>query len=1044
MYKKVDANLDFPKVEQEVLNFWKENNVKKQCMSRNMGQKRFNFYEGPPTANGVPHSGHVLTRVLKDVFTRYKSMQGYYVPRKGGWDTHGLPVELSVEKELGISGKQQIEEFGVEKFIKRCKENVWKYVDIWKEFSDRVGYFVNMEDDYYVTYYDSYIESVWWALKELDKKGLLYKGYKILPSCPRCGTALSSHELAQGYEDRKDTTVVAKFKCVDEDNTYFLAWTTTPWTLPSNIALCVNADEDYVKVKANNGECYILAKALLGAHFKDGEYEVVDTFKGKTLEYKKYVPLFDFVDKKTAEKGYYVTCDPYVTLTDGTGIVHIAPAFGEDDSKVGHKYNLPFVQLVDKFGKFTDNCGKYSGQDVFSKNDEIVEDLYHQGKVFKSQKHVHSYPHCWRCHSPLIYFARSSWFVKTTELRQAMVKNNNTVNWLPDNVKNGRMGNFLENNIDWCLSRDRYWGTPLPVWMCECGHYHVMGSKQELKDLCHVDGDIELHKPYVDALTMTCPKCGKPMHREPEVIDCWFDSGSMPFAQHHYPFENQELFKESFPAQFISEGIDQTRGWFYALQAISTALFDRSPYETCIANGMVVDDQGRKLSKSLGNYIPPMEMLSKMGADPVRWTFYTGSQPWNNLILTENTVTESQKKYFGTLWNTYAFYVLYADIDKFDPTKYSLKDCQLTVMDKWILSELNKLIDYVCSELDKFHVTESSRAMEEFMDKLSNWYIRLGRKRYWGEDFSEDKKAAYVTLYTVLSTYVKLSAPFTPFMCEAIYQNIVRGFDKTQPVSVHLCDYPVSDKSMIDEQLCSQMNLVREYTELGRSARNLSGIKNRQPLNELYLTDANNKINLKPNLIQILKDELNVKDVKQHEDLSKFVNYTLKPQLKTIGPKYGKKLNAIREFLTTCDAMKVVSTVEKGEVFKTMIDGEEVEFSKDDLLISVSQKEGYASATDGNIAVILDTHLTQELIEEGIYREFVSKVQNLRKSSNYVVTDRIHIEISGDKEVEDIILKFANQVKQDVLALSVKVGTDGEFSEEFNLNDRMLKVSIKR
>ncbi len=1044
MYNKVDANLNFPKEEKDILDFWKENNVKKQCMSRNAGHKRFNFYEGPPTANGVPHSGHVLTRVLKDVFTRYKSMQGYFVPRKGGWDTHGLPVELSVEKELGISGKQQIEEFGVEKFIKRCKENVWKYVDIWKEFSDRVGYFVNMEDDYYVTYYDSYIESVWWALKELDKKGLLYKGYKILPSCPRCGTALSSHELAQGYEDRKDTTVVAKFRTVDDSNTYFLAWTTTPWTLPSNIALCVNADEDYVKVKANNGENYILAKALLGAHFKDGEYEIVDTFKGKTLEYKKYVPLFDFVDKKQAEKGYYVTCDSYVTLTDGTGIVHIAPAFGEDDSKVGHKYNLPFIQLVDKFGKFTAECGKYAKADVFSKNDEIVEDLRAEGKVFKSQKHVHSYPHCWRCHSPLIYFARSSWFVKTTELRQAMVKNNNTVNWLPENVKNGRMGNFLENNIDWCLSRDRYWGTPLPVWMCECGHYHVMGSKQELKDLCHVDGDIELHKPYVDALTMTCPKCGKPMHREPEVIDCWFDSGSMPFAQHHYPFENQELFKESFPAQFISEGIDQTRGWFYALQAISTALFDKSPYETCIANGMVVDDQGRKLSKSLGNYIPPMEMLSKMGADPVRWTFYTGSQPWNNLILTENTVTESQKKYFGTLWNTYAFYVLYADIDKFDPTKYSLKDCKLSVMDRWILSELNKLIEYVCSELDKFHVTESSRAMEEFVDKLSNWYIRLGRKRYWGEEFTEDKKSAYVTLYTVLSTYAKLSAPFTPFMSETIYQNIVRNFDNNQPVSVHLCDYPVVDKTMIDETLSNQMNLVREYTELGRSARNLSGIKNRQPLNELYLTDANNKTNLKDDLIQILKDELNVKDVKQHSDLSKFVNYTLKPQLKTIGPKYGKKLNAIREFLSTCDAMSVVATVEKGEVFKTMIDGDEVEFSKDDLLISVSQKEGYASATDGNIAVILDTHLTQELIEEGIYREFVSKVQNLRKSSNYVVTDRIHIEISGDKEVENIILKFANQVKQDVLALSVEVGTNGEYSEEFNLNDKMLRVSIRR
>ncbi len=1043
MYKKVDANLNFPKVEQDVLNFWKENEVKKQCMNKNKGEKRFNFYEGPPTANGVPHSGHVLTRVLKDVFTRYKSMQGYYVPRKGGWDTHGLPVELSVEKELGISGKQQIEAYGVEKFIKRCKENVWKYVDIWKEFSDRVGYFVNMEDDYYVTYYDSYIESVWWALKEMDKKGLLYKGYKILPSCPRCGTALSSHELAQGYEDRKDTTVVAKFKVIGEENTYFLAWTTTPWTLPSNIALCVNADEDYVKVKQND-EYYVLADALVKNHFKDGEYEKVETFKGKTLEFKKYEPLFDFVEKREAEKGYYVTCDSYVTLTDGTGIVHIAPAFGEDDSLVGRKYNLPFVQLVDKYGKFTDVCGKYANADVFSKNDEIVEDLAKENKVFKTQKHVHSYPHCWRCHSPLIYFARSSWFVKTTELRQDMVKNNNTVNWLPDNVKNGRMGNFLENNIDWCLSRDRYWGTPLPVWMCECGHYHVVGSKQELKDLCGVTEDVELHKPYVDALTFACSKCGKQMKREAEVIDCWFDSGSMPFAQHHYPFENKELFEESFPAQFISEGIDQTRGWFYALQAISTALFNKSPYQTCIANGMVVDDQGRKLSKSLGNYIPPMEMLSKMGADPVRWTFYTGSQPWGNLILTENTVTESQKKYFGTLWNTYAFFVLYAEIDKFDPTKYSLKDCKLSVMDKWVLCELNKLIKYVCSELDKFHVTESSRAMEEFIDKVSNWYVRLGRKRYWGEEFTEDKKAAYVTLYTVLTTYAKLSAPFTPFMSETIYQNLVRNFDETQPVSVHLATYPEVMEEYVDESLSEQMALVYAYTELGRSARNLSGIKNRQPLNELYLTDANNKTTLADNLVQILKDELNVKVVKQHEDLTKFVNYTLKPQLKTLGPKYGKKLNAIREFLATCDALKVVETVEKGETFATELDGDTVEFTKEDLLISVSQKEGYASATDGNIAVILDTQLTQELVEEGVYREFVSKVQNLRKSSNYVVTDRIHIELSGDKELEDVVLKFENQVKQDVLALSVTKGENGEFSEEFNLNDKLLRVYIRR
>lgn len=1043
MYKKVNT-LNFTEEENEVLKYWRENNVKALCMKHNEGKPRFNFYEGPPTANGVPHSGHVLTRALKDVFTRYKSMKGFFVPRKGGWDTHGLPVELSVEKELGISGKQQIEEYGVEKFIKKCKDNVWKYVDLWKEFSERVGYFVNMEDDFYVTYYNSYIESVWWALSEINKKGLLYKGYKILPSCPHCGTALSSHELAQGYEDRKDTTVVAKFKSVEDPNLYYLAWTTTPWTLPSNIALCVNANEDYVKVKCGN-DYYVLALALLKNHFKDGEYEVLETFKGKALEFKHYEPLFNFVGEPEKSKGYYITCDDYVTLTDGTGIVHIAPAFGEDDANVGRNYNLPFIQLVDKYGKFLSACGKYANQDVFEKNEEIAADLAKEGKIFKTQKHVHSYPHCWRCHSPLIYFARSSWFVKTTELRNNMVKNNAKVNWLPETVKNGRMGNFLENNIDWCLSRDRYWGTPLPVWMCDkCGHYHVVGSIEELKKLGNIKGDIELHKPYVDEITFACPKCDGTMKRELEVIDCWFDSGSMPFAQHHYPFENKELFNSSFPAQFISEGIDQTRGWFYALQAISTALFNKTPYETCIANGMVVDEKGRKLSKSLGNYVPPMEMLGSMGADPVRWTFYTGAQPWNNLILTKDTVSESQKKYFGTLWNTYAFYVLYAEIDKFDPSKYSLSDCKLSVMDKWVLSEFNKLTKLVTEELDKFHVTESSRAMEEFIDKLSNWYVRTGRKRYWGSEFTEDKKAAYVTLYTVLSEFAKLSAPFTPFMSETIYGNIVKPFFKNAPVSVHLCDYPVANNALIDEKLSFDMNLTYAYTELGRSARNLSGIKNRQPLSKLYLTEANNKTTLSDGFVKILKEELNVKEVVQHENLSNFVSYSLKPQLKTLGPKYGKLLNGIREFLQNADANLIVSTVEGGKVFKTEINGEPVEFNKDDLLIAVNQKEGFASSTNDSIAVVLDTHLTKELIEEGVVREFVSKVQNLRKASNFVVTDRINIEVSGEAELEQIVLKYAEQIKGDVLALSVKTGTNGTNSEEFDLNDKKLTTYISK
>lgn len=1043
MYKKVGV-LNFSEEESNVLKFWRENNVKALCMKHNEGKKRFNFYEGPPTANGVPHSGHVLTRALKDVFTRYKSMKGFFVPRKGGWDTHGLPVELSVEKEVGISGKQQIEEYGVENFIKKCKENVWKYVDLWKEFSERVGYFVNMEDDYYVTYYNDYIESVWWALSEMNKKGLLYKGYKILPSCPSCGTALSSHELAQGYEDRRDTTVVAKFKSVDEANLYYLAWTTTPWTLPSNIALCVNANEYYVKVKCENN-FYVLAKELLNNHFKEGEYQVIETFKGKTLEFKKYEPLFSFVEESERKKGYFITCDDYVTLTDGTGIVHIAPAFGEDDANVGRKYNLPFIQLVDKYGKFASVCGKYANCNVFEKNEEIANDLQREGKIFKIAKHVHSYPHCWRCHSPLIYFARSSWFVKTTDLRKNMVNNNNKVNWLPETVKNGRMGNFLENNIDWCLSRDRYWGTPLPVWMCDkCGHYHVVGSVKELKELGKIKGEIELHKPYVDEITFDCPKCKGVMKREVEVIDCWFDSGSMPFAQHHYPFENKELFSDSFPAQFISEGIDQTRGWFYALQAISTALFNKTPFETCIANGMVVDEKGRKLSKSLGNYVPPMEMLGSMGADPVRWTFYTGAQPWNNLILTRDTVSESQKKYFGTLWNTYAFYVLYAEIDKFDPSKYTLSDCKLSVMDRWVLSEFNKLVDVVTSELDKFHVTESSRAMEDFVDKLSNWYIRTGRKRYWGSEFSEDKKAAYVTLYTVLSELAKLSAPFTPFISETIYQNIVRPFIPGSPISVHLSQYPEVNKALIDEKLSENMNLTYAYTELGRSARNESGIKNRQPLSKLYLTEANNKTTLSEGFVKILKEELNVKEVVQHENLTNFVTYSLKPQLKTLGPKYGKLLNAIREFLLSADANKIVSTVEGGGVIKTTLCGETVELGKDDLLIAVNQKEGFASATNDNIAVVLDTHLTQELIEEGIVREFVSRVQNLRKSSNFVVTDRINIEVSGNEKLEQIVLKYATQIKGDVLALSVKKGNKGTHSEEFDLNDNKLLTSISK
>lgn len=1041
MYKKV-GELNLPKTEEAVLKFWKENDVKQKCLNANKNGKMFSFYEGPPTANGEPHAGHVLTRTLKDCFTRAKAQSGYYVPRKGGWDTHGLPVEISVEKEIGISGKEQIEEYGIENFINKCKENVWKYADLWKNFSNRVGYFVNMEDDYYVTYHDDYIESVWWSLKELDKKGLLYKGYKILPSCPHCGTSLSSHELAQGYKDRTDLTCVAKFKSVDEENTYFLAWTTTPWTLPSNIALCVNANEDYVKLSAN-GENYILAKALVNAHFKEGEFEIVSEFKGKDLEFKKYEPLFSFASPTQKENGYYVTCDDYVTLTDGTGIVHIAPAYGEDDSNVGRKYNLPFLQFTNKYGTFTENCGKYAGLNCFDTNAQIAQDLREEGKLFKQAKHSHNYPHCWRCGSPLIYFARESWFVKVTAIKDQLIKNNQSVNWIPETIKDGRMGNWLENAIDWGISRDRYWGTPLPVWKCECGHYHVVGSKAELKELAHITGDIELHKPYVDEVEIKCPTCGKMMKREPEVIDCWYDSGSMPFAQFHYPFENKEEFEKRFPAEFISEGVDQCRGWFYTLQVLGTALFGKSPYKNVIANGLVVDEKGNKLSKSLGNYTPPMDLINDVGADAVRWTFYTEGQPYANLGMTPAIARESYKTYFGSLWNTYAFFTLYADIDNFDPSTINIRDCKLNVMDEWILSEYNKLEKYVKAELDQFHCTEPARAMQKFVDDLSNWYVRRSRKRFWVGGFNEDKQAAYATLWYVLTNYAMLSAPFTPFISEEIYQNLYRPFFKDAPVSIHLTVKEENNAS-VNEQLNKDMELTYAYTELGRSARNLSNLKIRQPLAKLYLTDAQNQTMLGEDFVNILKEELNVKEVVQNANLDEFVNYSLKPQLKTLGPKYGSSLGAIRAFLETCNAGEVVSTVRSGKPFVVTLNDKEIELNESDLLISVNQKEGYASATENGLAVIFDTHLTEELINEGIMREFISKVQALRKSSKLEVVDRIHIEISGNEKVKNIILNYSDLISADVLALSIKQGTNGTFSEECDLNGEMLTVKITK
>ncbi len=1039
MYKKV-AELNLPRTEKEVLAFWRENDVKGKCLKHNEGKEIFSFFEGPPTANGMPHAGHVLTRALKDVFNRSKSMQGYYVPRKGGWDTHGLPVEISVEKEIGISGKQEIEQYGVEKFVEACKKDVWKYVDLWKDFSERVGYFVNMDDDCYVTYHDDYIESVWWSLKELDKKGLLYKGYKVLPSCPSCGTALSSHEVAQGYKERNDLTAVAKFKALDEDNTYYLAWTTTPWTLPSNVALAVNPKEMYVKLTFD-GVNYIMAEALIG-HYFDKDYEVVAKYTGKELERRKYEPLFDFAGEKAKETGYYVTCAEYVTLTDGTGIVHIAPAYGADDNAVGMEYGLPFVQLAGSDGLFKDGCGKYTGRNVFEVNEEIAFDLKAEGKIFKLEKHKHEYPHCWRCKSPLIYFARDGWFVRTTAIKDQLIANNKSVNWFPDTIKTGRMGNWLENVIDWCLSRDRYWGTPLPVWKCDCGHYHVVGSREELRRLGGLDKDIELHKPYVDAVTMKCEKCGGVMRREADVIDCWYDSGSMPFAQFHYPFENKDEFDKRFPANFISEGVDQCRGWFYTQLVLGTALFGASPFRNCIANGMVVDDNGVKLSKSLGNYRPPLEIIDEVGADAVRWSFYTTTQPWNNQPMSVKSAGETIKNFFGTLWNTYAFYVLYAEIDSFDPSKYNLKDCKLSIMDKWVLSEYNKLVKNVTAELNAYHCTEASRAIQVFVDNLSNWYIRRCRKRYWGSGFAEDKKAAFVTLYTVLDGVTRLCAPFVPFVTEEIYQNITRPFYKDMPASVHLCNFPVADESMIDESLARDMELTYKFTELGRSARNLSNIKIRQPLSKLYVTDGNGKSNLSDELLDQIKEELNVKEIIENENLDQFVNYSLKPNLRTLGPKYGKVLGAIREYLANTDAREIMAATATGE-YKCNIADIDVVLAADDILSAVTQKEGFASATEGSLAIVLDTHITEELLVEGIAREFVSKVQAMRKATTLEVTDRIVIEICGDSKLADIIMSQKESIMQDILTTDIRV-SEVTSDDVFEYDNMSLHIVISK
>ncbi|MBQ6921893.1 MAG: isoleucine--tRNA ligase, partial [Clostridia bacterium] len=981
-------------------------------------------------------------RVIKDIIPRYHVMKGEHCLRKAGWDTHGLPVELEVEKSLGIDGKPEIEKYGIEPFIKKCKESVWKYKTEWEKMSDRVGYWADM-DDPYITYDDKYIESEWWALKQIAEKGLLYKGYKIVPYCPRCGTALSSHEVAQGYKDVKETSVVVAFKAKNRENTYFLAWTTTPWTLPNNMALCMNPAEIYSEIKTEDGTHFILAKALIGKYFDN--YETVSEKTGKEYEYEEYIPLFDFavndIEKK-GEKAFFVTNADYVTMEDGTGIVHIAPVYGEDDHIVGDRYNLPSVKLVDAQGNLDERCGKFAGLFVKDADKKIIADLKERKLLFKTMEFTHSYPFCWRCDTPLIYYPRESWFIKMTAVKYRLLAANDSVNWMPDTIKNGRMGNFLENVIDWGISRERYWGTPLPVWVCnKCGKIHVIGSKKELKDLCHITGDIELHRPYIDDCTFEC-ECGGTFVREKDVIDCWFDSGSMPFAQYHYPFENKELFESHFPADFISEAIDQTRGWFYTLLAISTLLFDKAPFKNCIVLGHVNDKNGIKMSKHKGNVVDPWTVLDKQGADAVRWYFYTGSAPWLPSRFYEEAVSEAQRKFMGTFWNTYAFFVLYAEIDQYDPSKYDLKKCKLSLMDKWLLSKLNTLIKTVDDYLAKYDIFNASRSLSAFTDDLSNWYVRRGRERYWGHEMTDDKAAAYTTLYTALVTVAKLSAPFTPFMAESVYRNLVPEFYKDAPISVHLCSFPEYDASFVDEKLEYGMQNVLDIVVLGRACRNTSNIKNRQPLSKVYVC-SERKTEISNELLEIAKDELNVKEIELLNDATKFVSYKIKPQLKTLGPKYGAKLGKIRAFFENCNANEIVLTVKSGKTYKTVIDGDEFEFNLDDLLIESASAEGYVSASDSGMTVVLDIEVTEELLKEGFVREIVSKIQTMRKEAGFDVVDRIKvIYTANDVKIDEA---FANaNLKSVILADEIVKGAGEGFTKELDVNGEPCRVTIAK
>ena len=1035
MYKKADPNRDFTACEKETIAFWKEHGVFEQSLDATQKGKEFSFYDGPPTANGKPHIGHILTRVMKDIIPRYKTMKGYHVRRKAGWDTHGLPVELEVEKQLGFDGKGDIEKFGIEPFIGKCKESVWKYKGEWEKMSDRVGYWVDM-DNPYITYDDNYIESVWWALKEIDKKGLIYKGHKIVPYCPRCGTALSSHEVAQGYKDVEEKTCVVKFKVADKENTYILAWTTTPWTLPSNVALCMHADYDYATVE-QDGVRYILASELVSKHF-DGDYTVVETKKGKEYEYTRYEPLFPYY-KKDKQDCFYVVCDAYVTLTDGTGVVHIAPAFGEDDANVGRKYDLPFVMMVDERGKFKQEATELVGIFCKTADKNILRMLKEKGLLFREMLFTHSYPFCWRCDTPLLYYARSTWFIRMTELREKLVKNNATVNWMPESIGSGRMGNFLENVIDWGLSRDRYWGTPLPIWVCDkCGKTHVVGSKEELKKLGNLQGDIELHKPYVDTVTFDCG-CGGTMRRTPEVIDCWFDSGSMPFAQYHYPFENKDIFEKTFPADFISEAVDQTRGWFYTLLAISTLLFDKAPFKNCIVLGHVCDKNGLKMSKHKGNVVDPWSVLDKQGADAVRWYFYTASAPYLPSRFYPEAVSEAQRKFLGTLWNTYCFYVLYADIDGFDPTEYKLKDCKLSVMDKWVLSALNSLVQTVDEHLNSYRITESARAIADFTDALSNWYVRRCRERYWGSEQTDDKTAAYMTLYTVLETLVRLAAPFVPFISEDIYRNIVRSVNKSAPVSVHLCEFPHCEKKYINRQLEDFMSIVLEATTLGRSARNGSGIKNRQPLGRLLLAGGV-AAQLDDGMKAVIAEELNVKHVEIIDGAAEYITYEVKPQLRTLGPKYGKLIGKIREYLAA-NGEAVAKGVHGGATVKAEIEGETLEFTAADVLVRAVSKEGFVAEGNDRITCILDTALTPELIREGYMRELVSKIQAMRKDAGYEVTDHIAVTLGGDAEVTDAAKAFEKEIRSAVLCDELTFAQGGEKAD---VNGKTAYIGVRR